>query len=113
MNALAQDLIGEVDRADIQGIVTSGFGHLPEMAYVFIRFSEATPARRWLRDVQPDITSARSWRTDPSCPKQPPGRTFNLAFTAAGLQAIGLSSRCLQSFPAEFVEGITGRSRLE
>ena len=32
--------------ADIQGFITSGYGHLSYAAYLFVQFQEAGPARR-------------------------------------------------------------------
>ena len=52
--------------ADIQGFITSGYGHLSHAAYLFVQFHDAGQARRWLGRVAPAITSARPWPTRPT-----------------------------------------------
>jgi len=107
-------LLSVDDRADIQGFVTSGFGHLPNTAYLFLNFDDTDGARLWLRSVLPSITDARSWRTQSDAPKAKPNRAFNLAFTPAGLEALGLPHTSLDTFPEEFVQGMAfpERSRI-
>ena len=51
--------------ADIQGFITSGYGHLSRAAYLFVQFHDAGRARRWLRRLTPAITSARPWPIAP------------------------------------------------
>ena len=34
--------------ADLQGILTTGYGHLPQAAYVFVHIERAETARAWL-----------------------------------------------------------------
>src|SRR5215203_2896011 len=70
--------------ADIQGFITSGYGHLSHAAYLFVQFLEAASARRWLAVMAPAITSAKTW------PKTADGQTLkpqlacNIAITADG-----------------------------
>src|SRR6185503_20475702 len=90
--------------ADIQGFVTSGYGHLSHAAYLFLQFHDAGPARRWLGRVAPAITSARPWPTTPDGGKLKPPVTVNMAFTAGGLTAFGLPPQILCTFPPEFQE---------
>ena len=68
INVSTNALFSDTDRQDIQGFVTSSFGHLPNAAYLFFRFDHGEAARRWLRELRPEITTARSKppRT-PSC----------------------------------------------
>lgn len=103
--------ITEDDRKDIQGFVTSSFGHLPHNAYLFLRFGDPVQARRWLRDELGAVTFAESWRKTKDQPKVKPPVTLNLAFTAVGLRALGLDESCLQSFPPEFREGMPKRAK--
>ena len=107
----ASGLIPEKDRQDIQGFVTSSFGHLAHAAYLFFRFTSRDPARQWLRQLRPAITSARSWRRDADHPKELPPQTLSLTFTARGLAALGLPDCCLSSFPTEFNQGIATAAR--
>ena len=100
--------------ADIQGFITSGYGHLAHAAYLFLQFHEAGQAQRWLGRLAPAITSARPWPIAPNGEKVKPPVAVNIAFTADGLAACGLPPQVLCTFPAEFQEGIAspGRSRI-
>ena len=40
----ASTLLTDDDRADIQGFITSGYGHLPVAAYLFVRLHDAARA---------------------------------------------------------------------
>jgi Dyp-type peroxidase family len=106
---LSEDVLG-----DIQGFVTSGYGHLSHAAYLFLRFEDAAAAQRWLDGIAPVVSSARSWPTGPNGEKVKPAAAVNIAFTADGLAALGLPSDVLCTFPVEFQEGITRdpRSRI-
>ena len=91
--------------ADIQGFLTSGYGHLSCAAYLFGR------ARLWLRRLGPMITSARAWPIAPNGEKIKPPLALNIALSADGLAAIGLPRKVLDTFPLEFQQGIADPSR--
>jgi Dyp-type peroxidase family len=97
--------------ADIQGFITSGYGHLPRAAYFFVQFHDPGQARRWLGRLAPAITSARAWPIGPDGEKVKPPVTVNIAFTNDGLAAIGLPPQVLCTFPPEFQEGIANPAR--
>ena len=97
--------------ADIQGFITSGYGHLSHAAYLFVQFHDAGQARRWLRRLAPAITSARPWPIAPDGGKIKPPVAMNIAFGAGGLAAIGLPPQVLCTFPPEFQEGIASPDR--
>jgi Dyp-type peroxidase family len=97
--------------ADIQGLITSGYGHLSHAAYLFMRFHDAARAHHWLKTVVPTITSAKPWPKTPSGEKVKPAVALNLAFTADGLAALGMPQRILCTFPIEFQEGIARQGR--
>jgi hypothetical protein len=97
--------------ADIQGFITSGYGHLSHAAYLFLQFHDAGRSRRWLGRVAPAITSARPWPTAPNGGKLKPPVTVNIAFTAGGLRAFGLPPQILCTFPPEFQEGMASSNR--
>jgi Dyp-type peroxidase family len=107
----ALPLLSAEARADIQGFITSAFAHLPSSAYLLARFGERAAARRWLQALRPKLTPASTWRPGPDAPKQKPLLTLNLAFTAAGLRALGLPENCLETFPTEFLEGMASADR--
>ena len=97
--------------ADIQGFVTSGYGHLSCAAYLFVQFHDPGRARLWLRRLGPMITSARAWPIAPNGEKIKPPLTLNIALSADGLAAIGLPRKVLDTFPLEFQQGIADPSR--
>jgi deferrochelatase/peroxidase EfeB len=98
-------------KADIQGFVTSGYGHLIYAAYLLFGIGDRQDAQDWLRSTLSQVTTAQSWRTDPDLPKSRPQRALNIAFTAVGLTALGLSGPALLSFPDEFRAGIASERR--
>jgi deferrochelatase/peroxidase EfeB len=100
--------------ADIQGFITSGYGHLSHAAYLFLQFHDAGQAQRWLGRVALMITSARPWPIAPGGGKLKPPVSVNIAFTAVGLTAFGLPPQVLCTFPPEFQEGMASsiRSRI-
>jgi Dyp-type peroxidase family len=97
--------------ADIQGFITSGYGHLSHAAYLFVEFRDEVKARRWLGAVVPSVTSAKPWPKTASGDKLKPAVAQNVAFTADGLAALGLPPRVLCTFPVEFQEGIAREHR--
>jgi len=101
-------------KGDIQGFITSAFGHLPSSAYLFLEIGDRAQAQKWLKELHPHLTVAASWRSMPGAPKLKPERTLNIAFTYSGLRALGMSEAVLHTFPAEFCDGMasTERSRI-
>ncbi|TVP45360.1 MAG: peroxidase [Gemmatimonadales bacterium] len=93
-------------KAEIQGFATSGYGHLPHAAYLFLTIDGARGARRWLSGILPELTSARGWRPDPGGPKRRPSEAVNVAITHSGLGELGLSRSALCTFPRAFCEGM-------
>lgn len=92
----------EVDFSDVQGLVRFGYGKMKEASYVLLRVKDAAAARVWLRTAA--ITSAVTM--DP-----PPPSAMQVAFTAAGLEALGAATSVLAGFSAEFLGGMTEESR--
>jgi Dyp-type peroxidase family len=97
--------------ADVQGFITSGYGHLPCSAYLFLQMHEAADARRWLHALEPLITTSSPWPTGADGVKVKPVSAVNVAFTAPGLAASGVPARVLCTFSPEFREGIDEPSR--
>ena len=93
-----------VDRADIQGNVLRGY-RFPVARYVFLRVGDPRSGRRWLQRCVEHVTNAELW-------DEKPGWALNVAFTHAGLRALGLSNESLDSFPAEFEQGMQARAPL-
>ena len=102
----------EEARKDIQGIITSGYGHLPDAAFVFLQFEDRGPAAVWLNRIIPQITTAESWRPTPNEPKYKPPVALNAAFSFPGYRMMGLSERSLLSFAREYIWGLPDRAEV-
>jgi deferrochelatase/peroxidase EfeB len=97
--------------ADVQGLITSGYGSLRCSAYLWLAIVNPG-ARRWLAEMLPLVrTSADALSSRES--HDGGESALNLAFTAQGLAAMGLPDEVVRSFPAEFVEGIAAAERSE
>jgi Dyp-type peroxidase family len=101
----------ERDAGEIQGIVFTGYGTLPAARYVLLEIADATAFRAWLRASLPRITPGGVRAERQAC---------NIAFTAAGLRALGLrtvdgepgpADEQLVGFSREFREGMTWEAR--
>jgi Dyp-type peroxidase family len=97
--------------ADIQGFVTSGYGHLPLATYFFLHIHDGADAQRWLAGVLPAVTSAAPWPKTATGEKIKPLSAVNLAFTASGMAALGLPEPVRCTFPVEFQDGIATADR--
>jgi len=104
-------LLSAAARADIQGFVTSGYGHLSEAEYLFVRFHDAAAARRWLGAITARVTTAAPWPRDASGRTVKPAVAINVALTHDGLRACAVPESVLCTFPIEFQEGITSETR--
>ena len=49
MGGAAMTTTGELDYADVQGLVRFGFGHMKRARYDLLQIKEAAKARAWLR----------------------------------------------------------------
>lgn len=98
-----------VDMEQIQGIVLSGYAHLPYAAFLFFRIHDAARCREWLRIILPEVLSAALWPTAPDGTKKKPATALNLAFSYKGLQALELPEQALKTFPIEFANGQASR----
>jgi Dyp-type peroxidase family len=103
--------LGDDARSDIQGFITSGYGHLPVAAYLSARFNDQAAARRMIADLVERVATAAPWPRDRSGATIKPDTTMNVALTAEGLRACGLPASVLATFPIEFQEGIASPSR--
>jgi Dyp-type peroxidase family len=90
---------------DIQGDILRAYGNdYDTTAYVFVGFADGAVGRRWLASLLPRVTTATPWT------RGKPSVTTNIALTAAGLRALGLSEEALASFAPEFVDGMAARA---
>ena len=92
-----------MNRADIQGLLFSGYSAQPASALLRIQFASGFP-NAWLRRTLPQISSgATSERSDPC--------RVNLAFTFVGLEKLGLPPASLAEFSDEFRQGMAHPER--
>lgn len=96
------DPVEPLERDDIQGLVASGYAEMAETRYLLLEILEPRAAARWLESLADRITSSREPETV---------RCLNVAFTAAGLTALGVQIDDLRTFAAPFQEGITSPNR--
>jgi len=93
----------DFELSDIQGNVLRGYTY-PCAAYLFLRIDDVAKARELMKRMLPVVASAEEW-TD-----GPPDTALHVAFTYAGLAAIGLPEEMLASFPQAFREGMAARA---
>ena len=91
MNATA------VDYDDIQGLVRFGYKRLTQACFLLLRVTDAQAARTWL--AQAPVSSARTQ-------EPPPSTALQVAFTCAGLQALGVQPDIVEGFSNEFIVGM-------
>lgn len=94
--------------ADVQGNILRGY-RKPWVRYLILEVTERAAARRWLaatlskRDGIPQITTEEPWVTKPDT-------CFNIGLTYEGLRALGTPGSSLETFPTEFIDGMTSRA---
>lgn len=90
---------------DIQGIVIRGYGNLRAASFVLLRIVDPAGARGWLQSLLGTVTTGTT---------RPEETSVNIAFTAAGLRALGMSPAMMAMFSSEFAGGMATphRSRM-
>jgi deferrochelatase/peroxidase EfeB len=95
------DLTAPIPRAeanDIQGLVRTGYGDLPEARFLLLHVADAPAARRWLGAQIDKVARAdRQVRT-----------ALQIAITAAGLRTLHIPPDVLSGFAPEFLTGMAG-----
>jgi Dyp-type peroxidase family len=98
-----------LQREDIQGIILSGYVHLPWSAFVLLTIdpAQAPGARRWLGTIADEVTTAVKQN-------EPKPVNVNVALTNRGLTRLGLDRATLDSFAIPFIDGMNSplRSRI-
>jgi len=92
-----------LERADIQGLVLSGYAKAPRARCFLIRFA-GDGAKPWLGRILPRVTTGT--RRERGAKAQ-----LNVALSATGLRALGLPESSLVTFPREFVQGMADPER--
>jgi Dyp-type peroxidase family len=99
---------------NIQGNVIPGF-RSDYQSFLLIRFPEGQSARAWLKELQPEVTSARqvddflAARRGAARPHDMSATWLNVAFSWQGLKRLG--GDLLADFPNEFRQGMFARAQ--
>ncbi|MGH9663656.1 MAG: Dyp-type peroxidase [Bryobacteraceae bacterium] len=88
-----------IDASDVQGLVRFGYGALTEACYLLLLIRDAGAARAWCAAAPVATAEFQS---------PPPEVALQVAFTCAGLRALGVPNDVLAGFSAEFQSGIAG-----
>jgi Dyp-type peroxidase family len=98
-----------LDLGDIQGDILRAYGNDYDCTtYAFVRIDcPPEQARAWFAGVVDHVTTGEPW-----APGEKPLTTLNVALTAAGLRALGVSEHVVGSFSKEFRQGMAGRNEL-
>ncbi|HEX4345715.1 MAG TPA: Dyp-type peroxidase [Solirubrobacteraceae bacterium] len=96
----------QIDLRDLQGDILRAYGNDYDCtSYAFVKISCAPEqARAWFSGLLDHVTTAEPWKDGK------PITTLNVAVTAAGLAALGVSDEVVQSFSAEFLDGMSKRA---
>ncbi len=114
-----------LDLADIQGNILAAYGKqgYPIGRVMLFRIDggdaekRAERGRNFVAALRPRVTTALRWDDDK--PKRPgeyvvpqPDVTLNIAFTFAGLVAVGTPARSLRCMPDAFIDGMAKRAAM-
>lgn len=95
-----------LDRTDIQGNILRGY-RLPYSEHWFARVDDAGAARALIGELRDQVDTARTWYRG-----RKPASLLNIAFSHAGLAALGVAPQILARFPFAFREGMCRRAAL-
>jgi Dyp-type peroxidase family len=76
---------------------------MPDAAYLFLRVVDVQQARALMGRLLPWVATAAPW-------SERPQSAMNVAFTYAGLEALGVTPDVLDTFPEAFREGMAARA---
>ena len=96
----------QIDLRDLQGDVLRAYGNdYDHTSYAFVHIDcPPEQARAWFSGLLDHVTTAEPWKGDK------PLTTLNVAVTAPGLKALGVSDEVVGSFSKEFREGMASRA---
>ncbi len=97
-----------IDLADVQGDILRAYGNAYDCtSYAFVKIDcEPAQARAWFAGLLDHVTTAQPWRDGK------PLTTLNVAVTANGLRALGVSEELVGTFASEFRAGMASRAEL-
>lgn len=88
-----------IDHGDIQGLLRFGFGDMTEACFYLLRVQDRAATRAWVRSA-PVTTAAKTERK--------PETAMQVAFSWAGLQAMGIPRTAADGLSVEFMSGMAG-----
>ena len=102
-----------LDLHDIQGNIIKAYGHEDYFAarHMVYQVHNGEQGRAFIRALFPRVTNSAPWSRKEAIKRGNPRPTvtLNIAFTFAGLQALGLPEASLLTFPEEFMSGMAKR----
>ena len=113
-------MTAQLELADIQGNILSGYGRLgfPKGRFLLFHVKDAAAGRKFIQEIRYQVTTALRWRSERTPEPHGPARqprplvTVNIALSYRGLQALELSTRTLRGLPDEFMDGMAGRCEI-
>jgi deferrochelatase/peroxidase EfeB len=94
----------EFDFGDLQGLVHFAHGKMVETSFLLLKIRDSARAREWL--AQAPVSAAVE------APEESrPEAALHIAFTAAGLENLGVNGDVIAGFSEEFLSGMTSASR--
>ena len=105
----AEASVCPVETDEIQGIVASGYSRYRHALYLILHVRDAEATRKWLNGLLPEIQKTSAKRVLRARASARPSRHVQamIAWTAAGLRAIGVDEEALTTFSPEFYGGMT------
>jgi Dyp-type peroxidase family len=92
-----------IELKDVQGNVLRGYKH-PFACHLYFHVRNPIDAKAGLRALAAEVDHSGDWG------KNKPPSTFNLAFSHAGLRALGVAEETLVGFPIAFRMGMQDRA---
>jgi len=86
-----------IELSDVQGFLLSDYNDMRSSRYVMLQVTNASAAKQFIQDITAEVTHAKAANSN---------NRLNIAFTAPGLQALGLKEDNLNGFVREFREGM-------
>ena len=93
-----------LETSDIQGLVVRGYGSLSEARFLLLAVDHPERARAYLRRICDRVNTAKV---------SPETHALQVAFTAKGLEKLGVPESARSSFAREFIEGMDDNIRAE
>ncbi len=96
----------QIDLRDLQGDILRAYGNdYDHTSYAFVHIDcPPEQARAWFSGLLDHVTTAEPWKSGK------PLTTLNVAVTASGLKALGVSEKVVKTFSKEFREGMASRA---